>query len=62
MENNTCVKNCKEGNEKDYILRVCYPKTQMNKTVLVERDVYVNVSVPDPNNIIERNICMINQN
>ena len=62
MENNTCVKNCKEGNEKDYILRVCYPKTQMNKTVLVERDVYVNVSVPDPNNLIERNICMINQN
>ena len=62
MENNTCVKNCREGNDKDYILRVCYPKTKVNKTFLIERDVYVNVSVPDPNNLIERNICMINQN
>ena len=62
MENNQCVKNCNEGNERDYILRVCYPKVHKNKTVLVERPVYVNVSVPDPNIIIERNVCMINQN
>ena len=62
MENNKCVKNCTEGNEKDYILRICYPKILVNKTVFVEREVYVNVSVPDPNIIIERNICMINQN
>lgn len=59
--NNTCVKNCSEGNDKDYLLRVCYSKTLVNKTLLIERDVYVNVSFSDPNNLIEKIICMISK-
>ena len=60
MENNTCVKNCSEGKEKDFILRRCYPITKKNVTVIIDRIIQVNVSVPELYPVyIERNVCMI---
>ena len=60
MENNICVNNCSEGYDKDFILRKCYPIPERNKTVIVDRTIYINVSFPDFYPVyIERNICMI---
>ena len=60
MENNICVKDCGEGNDKDYILRKCFPIVERNKTFYIDRTLYVNVSVPDYYPVyIERNVCMI---
>ena len=60
MENNTCVKNCSEGKEKDFILRRCYPITKKNVTVIIDRIIQVNVSVPELYPVyIERSVCMI---
>ena len=59
-DNNTCVKKCGEEKGTDYILRRCYPLIKKNKTVIIDRIIQVNVSVPEPYPVyIERNICMI---
>ena len=60
MDNKTCVKDCSEGKEKDFILRRCYPITKRNLTVFIDRIIQVNVSVPELYPVyIERNVCMI---
>ena len=62
LNNNSCIENCGEGFEKDFVLRKCYPKIEKNETFYVDRTVYVNVSVPSFYPVyIERNICMIDR-
>ena len=61
LDNNLCVKNCSEEKGEDLILRVCYPLPKKNKTIIVNRTIYVNVSIPEPYPVyIHRNICIIN--
>ena len=61
LENNSCVENCSEGNMPDYLLRKCYPISYLNEPNIIEKKIYVNVSIPQPYNVyIENNICSIN--
>ena len=58
LENNTCVKNCSEGKISDYLLRKCYPIINIKEPEIVEKKVYINISIPEPYPIyIEKNIC-----
>ena len=58
VENNKCVLNCSEGYSPDYKFGNCYKNTYMNRTIIEEKIIYVNISVPEPYNVfIENNIC-----
>ena len=59
LENNTCVLNCSEGYKEDEEGRACYLINYVNISDIIEKIVYVNVSVPEPYPVfIERNFCL----
>ena len=59
LENYTCVMNCSEGFSPDYDLRYCYENYYINESKIIEKIVYVNVTVPEPYPVyIEKNVCL----
>ena len=60
LENDICVLNCTDGFAPDFNLGKCYPIFYINDSEIIEKIVYINISVPEPYPVyIEKNVCMV---